>query len=154
MEVRIASTVQDIESLRPLVKAWKESCSCDKFGLEADVNILLVDVLELVANESSALLLLQDGDEIIGLMGLVKFKSPFGTEYVANEHYMYIQEGRGSMGSVRFIKAAEDWARSHGCSHLMMNASNAASELHDKVCKLYERRDMLKFETSYIKEII
>ena len=154
MKIVIANSVEQVESIRPLAIEWKEFCSCDQFGLDVDIDAFLCGLIELVVTEDSDLLLLIDDDEIIGIMGMTKFQSPFGKEQVANEHYMFIKQGASVTGSKRLIDAAEEWAKAHKCSHLMMNASNAASELHDKVCKLYERLGLLKFETSYTKEIV
>jgi hypothetical protein len=154
MNIKIAKSVEQIESIRPLATEWKDFCTCDQFGLEVDINTFLAGLMDLVDGEKSDLLLLMDGDDIIGLMGITKFQSPFGKEQVANEHYMFIKQGCSVTGSTRLISAAQDWAKLKGCSHLIMNASNAASELHDKVCKFYKRLGMNKFETSFIKEIV
>ena len=48
------------------------------------------------------------------------------------------------------IDAAQAWARAHGCSHLLFNASRLASGLHDDVCRVYEHKGMKPFETTYI----
>ena len=45
------------------------------------------------------------------------------------------------------------WAKENGCSHIIMTASNLASEMYDKVCNLYQRMGMELFETSFIQEI-
>lgn len=154
MNIQIAKTVEQIESIRSLAVEWKAFCSCDQFGLEVDVNEFLAGLMDLVDGDKSDLLLLMDNDEIVGLLGLTQFQSPFGKEQVASEHYMFIKQGHSITGSKRLIEAAEEWAKSKGCSHLIMNASNAASDLHDKVCKFYERLGLSKFETSFIKEIL
>jgi len=154
MNIKIANSVEQIESIRPLANEWKEMCSCDRFGLEVDISIFLAGLMDLVDGDDSDLLLLMNKDNIVGILGLTKFQSPFGREQVANEHYMFIKKGHSVSGSKRLIDAARKWAKSKGCSHLIMNASNAASDLHDKVCRLYERIGLIKFETSYIQEIL
>jgi hypothetical protein len=54
---------------------------------------------------------------------------------------------------MRLLKAAKVLAKERGCSHFIMNASNLASDMHDKVCNFYKRLDMKKFETSFISEV-
>lgn len=154
MNIEIAKTIEQIESIRPLAVEWKDFCSCDQFGLKVDVNAFLAGLMDLVDGSNSDLLLLVDNNDIIGIMGITKFQSPFGKEQVANEHYMFIKQGCSVTGGKRLIDAAQKWAKSKGCSHIIMNASNAASDLHDKVCSFYERLGLTKFETSYIKEIV
>jgi hypothetical protein len=153
MKVIKATSISEVESIRPLANEWKEFCSCDKFGLEVDISTFLAGLMDLIDGDDSDLLLLIDGDKIVGLMGITKFQSPFGQEQVANEHYMFVSQGNSVVGGKRLIDAAREWAKCKGCSHLIMNASNAASELHDKVCKFYKRLDMKLFETSFISEV-
>lgn len=154
MNIKIAKTVEQVESIRPLVVEWKEFCSCGQFGLKVDINEFLAGLMDLVDGDDSDLLLLIGNADIVGIMGLTKFKSPFGIEQIANEHYLFIKQGYSMIGSKRLINAAHEWAKTKGCSHLIMTASNAASDLHDKVCKLYERIGLIKFETSFIREIL
>ena len=108
----------------------------------------------MIFNDNTDVLMLIDADEVIGIMGLQKFKSPFGKEYITNEHYLFVKQGHSLSGGQRLIGEAGRWAKEHGCSHLILNASNVASGLHDKVCNLYKHLGLSKFETSYIKEII
>ena len=54
---------------------------------------------------------------------------------------------------MRLFRTAKKWAADNGCQYFMANASNLASDLHDKVCSIYEGIGMKKFETSYIKRI-
>ena len=154
MEIKTANSVEQIESIRPLAAEWREFCSCDQFGLETDMDFFLAGLMDLVDGDNSDLLMLMDDNKIVGIMGITKFQSPFGKEQVANEHYMFVMQGHSITGGRRLIDAAHKWAKAHGCSHLIMNASNAASDLHDKVCGFYERLGLTKFETSYIKEIV
>ena len=153
MNVTIATTIDEVKAIRPLADEWKALCGCDQFSLEVDVNDFLIGLAEMIRDVGSDLLLLKSDNDIVGIMGLVMFKSPFGNELIANEHYMFVKQGNSAIGSKRLIDAAEKWAKSKGCSHLMLNASNAASDMHDKVCKFYERLGLSKFETSFIKEI-
>jgi len=95
---------------------------------------------------------MNDNGEIVGYMGITSYKSPLSSQRIANEHYWYVlPEYRRA--SIRLIKAAIEWTKTRGCSHLQMSASNFASELHDRVCGLYEAFKMKKFETAYIMEM-
>lgn len=154
MEIKKATSIEQIESIRPLATDWKGMCSCSEFGLEVNISTFLAGLMDLIDDDDSDLLLLMDNEIIIGIMGLTKFKSPFGKEEVANEHYLFVRKGSGVTGSKRLIDAAMDWAKEKGCSHLILNASNAASDMHDKICGFYEHIGLKKFETSYIKEIL
>jgi hypothetical protein len=154
MNTQIAKSVEDIEALRPLAEEWSASCNCGKFGLEADINIFLSGLMDLVDGDGSDLLILKSDDKPIGFMGLTTFKSPFGKELIGNEHYWFVRPGSNGKASLKLISKAQLWAKEKGCSHIIMNASMAASSLHAKVCGFYERLKFTKFETSYIKEIL
>ena len=92
-------------------------------------------------------------DNIVGVMGIVIFKSPIGTEMMATEHFLYVLGRHRGLGSIKLIRYAKKWAKEKGCSHIIFNASKMASDLHDNVCKLYERLGMKHFETVYIQDI-
>lgn len=153
MEVTLAKSIEDIEAIRPLALLWKDSCNCKAFGLSEDVDVFLAGLMDLIDGENSDLLLLKKGKDTIGFMGLAKFKSPLGNDDIANEHYLFVEPGNEGRGSLKLIATAESWAKAKGCSHLIMNASNLASDMHDRVCGLYERLGYTKFETSFIQEV-
>lgn len=153
MKVRKATGPEDIEALRGVAIEWRRTCCGEAFGLEVDVDTHLAELNELIVSEGKDLLLLSDGETVVGYMGICKFRNPLGQQFIANEQYWYVLEGRRGKGSVLLLHAGRTWAKEHGCTHLLMNASKLASKLHDSVCRLYERMGMLRFETSFIQEI-
>ena len=143
----------NIELLRPAAEKWRAECNSKTMGIDIDIETHLADLRRLVSQDNSDLLVCRDGDAVIGYMGLIVIDSPVGPQKMANEHYWYVvPERRGTLG-LRFLKAAELWAQINQCSHLLMNASHLASNLHDRVCKLYEQFGMEPFETTYIKRV-
>ncbi len=144
----------DIETLRPVVEAWQDIVIDNEFGIIAnDVDKFLIGLGELASNSDSDLLVLCDGGDPIGYIGLNYFMSPLGDQRMANEHFFFVIPEKRGLGSMRLLKAAKALAKEKGCTHFIMNASNLASDLHDKVCDFYERLGMEKFETSYISEV-
>ena len=144
----------DVEALRPIVSSWKETAAKNEFGIKVfDENKYLLDLCRMTMNPRSDLLVLFDDIRPVGYLGLEYFDSPMGDQVIANEHYWYVLPESRGIGSMRLMKTAMQLAKLKGCSHLIMNASNLASDLHDKVCKLYEKMEMKKFETSFIKEL-
>lgn len=131
---------------------WKKESRHRAMGIDADANIYICKLQEFIDNPNNVLLVLED-DEIAGYMGLTVFESPLGNQLIANEHYWYVEPKKRGLSALRFLPVAEKWAKEKGCSHLIMNASNLASDLHDRTCRLYERFGMSKFETTYIKRV-
>ena len=154
MDVVIAKSVAEVEAVRGLAVEWKETCDCKEFGIETDVDVFLAGLMDLVDGSNTDLLLLERDNEIVGLMGITLFKSPVSSDTIANEHFWYVKQEHRGKGSLMLLARAKAWAKIKGCSYLIMNASNAASDMHDKVCRFYERAGLKKFETSYIKEIV
>jgi len=141
------------EELRHIAQNWYAEACNNNFNLEIDIDAHLSDLQRLANADSADLLVLYDRTWPVGYMGIAIFTSPLSRQVIANEHYWYvIPESRG-IGSVRLVREGLQWAKNKGCSHFIMNASNLASCLHDKVCNLYEKLGMRKFETSYIVEI-
>lgn len=149
----IKAKIEDIDKLRPVAIEWKDSCNGKKFGLEMTVRVHLSDLTKLVYRYDADLFLLLKEDEIVGYMGITCFNSPIGHQRIAEEHLWFVSgDNRGSC-TMLLIRAAKEWAKEHSCSHIIFNASNLASGMHDKLCHFYERIGFKKFETSYIKEI-
>lgn len=143
----------DIEELRPIAKVWQESIATNDFNIEIVVNVHLIDLHFLAEDRNSDLFVLYDDDGPVGYLGLRYFKSPLSEQIMAEEHYYFVVPDKRGPSSIRLIKDAMNLARLKGCSHIIFNASNLAGEVHDKVCGLYEKMEMKKFETSYIKEL-
>lgn len=155
MEVVKATNSEDIDRLKPIAWQWKDECNSEGFGIEIVPETYFADLATLISRDDADLFLLtNDKDEVVGYMGIECFNSPLGSQKMANEHYWFVaKEGRGR-GSLLLIKQAREWAKEKGCTHLIFNASNLASDLHDKVCGFYEHIGMKKFETSFIQEIL
>lgn len=144
----------DIEKLRPIVESWRENIKANEFGIIADdVDKYLTEISNLVLEANSDLLVLYDEETPVGYIGLQYFDSPLGNQRMANEHFFFVIPEKRGMTSLRLLKGAKYLAKLKGCSHIIFNASNLASELHDKICKFYEKLDMKLFETSYIIEV-
>ncbi len=152
MKVIVATNSGDIERLTPVALQWKESCNGMEMGIVLVPETHFADLMRLIGRDDAELFLLVDDDreEVFGYMGVECFNSPLGPQRIAQEHYWYVSEGNRGRGTILLIRAVEKWAKEQGCTHLIMNASTLASDLHDKVCDLYERIGMKKFETSYI----
>jgi GNAT superfamily N-acetyltransferase len=142
----------DIEQLRPLAEMWTKEANGTEFGLEIDVDAHLLDLKNLIEGLDSVLLVVKNATEICGYIGVIRFVSPLSKQFIGNEHYWFVHPEfrQGGLPAIMLVHAAKQWARERKCSHLIMNASNLASNMHDKLCDLYERLKMKKFETSYI----
>jgi len=144
----------DIEKLRPIAEAWQRECKASDFGILADnIDKYLAELHSMAVSENAELLVLYDGRIPVGYIGLQYFDSPLGNQRMANEHFFYVIPDKRGIASMRLMKMAKQCAKTKGCSHVIFNASNLASDLHEKVCRLYERTGMKKFETSFISEV-
>ena len=154
MEVVRATNQDDFNKAHAIALQWKQTCNSEAMGIKIIDEVYLADLLNLIKDDDKDLLLLVDDENnAIGYMGIFFFDCPLGGQRMANEHYWFIDEKQRGRGAMHLVKAAGQWAKEKGCSHLIMNASTLASDLHDKVCRFYERVGMTKIETSYIKEI-
>ena len=152
MEIKIFD--DDIETLRPIVESWRKNVVDNDFGIIADdFDKYLFELGMMAARDDADLIVLYDEETPVGYIGLRYFSSPLGNQMMANEHYFYVIPEKRGLASIRLIKNAKVLAKMKGCSHIILNASNLASDMHDKICKFYEKSEMKKFETSYIIEV-
>ena len=152
MEIKLFN--DDIETLRPIVESWRKNVVDNDFGIIADdFDKYLTELGNMVLRPDADLIVLYDEETPVGYIGLRYFSSPLGNQMMANEHYYYVIPEKRGLASIRLIKNAKVLAKMKGCSHIIFNASNLASELHEKVCRVYEKMGLKKFETSYISEV-
>lgn len=152
MNIKLYKVEDDMKILFPVIDSWFKEAQFEEFGIEHDFFSGVEDLTRLINSDDGALLVMDINEKIIGFMGITVFKSPLSKQKIANEHYWYVlpeYRGRG----IYLISSAYKWAKEKECSHIMMNASRLASQLHDKTCQIYERMGMKKFETTYIKQI-
>jgi len=145
--------IEDIERLKQVVLEWKESCNAKDFRIDIRLETHFQDLAGLIENENSDLFLLIKKDNVIGYMGVTCFDSPLGNQRIANEHYWFVSGKHRGRGTLLLLRSVKKWAKERGCSHLIMNASNLASNMHGRLCRFYEKIGFQKFETSYIEEL-
>jgi len=137
-----------IETLRPVVEAWEKEYHGDQFGIELTVDASLADLLRLANGPMSALLVLVQGGPV-GYIGIDFWPNPAGPGLMASEKYWYVMPEARGRDSLKLLKSARDYARQAGASKMLFTASRMASNLHDKVCRIYEHMGMRHFETTY-----
>ena len=136
------------ELLDEVADYWKAESNGNIFGMQVEKGCFLEDIQKMIDGEDSAIFVLVD-EKIVGFMGVRIFNSPLSSQRIANEHYWYVIPERRGIGSIRLIKEVIKWSKEQGCSHILLNASMLASDLHDKVCSLYEKLGAKKFGTTY-----
>ncbi len=151
MEIKLFN--DDIETLRPIAESWRKYAETNEFGITVNVDKHLIELVNMASGPDSDLIVLYDGEIPVGYLGLQYFDSPLGNQKIANEHYFFVIPEKRGLSSMRLIKSAKFLAKHKGCSHIIFNASNLASDLHKKVCRVYEKMGMKLFETSYISEV-
>ncbi len=150
--IRIYGEDDDIELLFPVIEVWVEECHANEFGIEIEIPSYLDTAYQLIHHEDGDLMVMEYKGDIIGLMGITLSKSGIGNQSIASVLYWYtLPKHRGK--GVSFVMEAQKWAKSKDCSHIIYSASKMGSDLHDRVCLLYKRMNMKKFDTSYIIQL-
>jgi len=150
--MKIIEYNDEIVELSAIIAEWYEEYNGDDFNIEVDIPTFASSLQRLIDDEDCVLLAMMNDDKVVGIFGVEMFNNPLNGDKVANEHFWYVlheYRGRG----IKLIRSAIKWAKDNNCSHIMLNASMLASDLHDKTCMLYEKIGAKKIETSYIKEI-
>ncbi len=143
---------EDIERLFPVIKSWLSECKANEFGIEIEMPAYIDTAYKLIEHDETDLMVMFFEDEIVGVMGITSSRCPIGGQNIANALYWYtLPEHRGK--GISFVLEARRWAAKRNCSHIIFSASKMASEMHDRVCRIYEHIKMKKFETSYIMEL-
>jgi hypothetical protein len=138
--------------LKAVLDAWEGEHNGHDFGIAVSRLSVMADIKSLIDNPNADLLVLTDEGAVMGFLGIFKTKSFLGEQFEAVEKYWYVLPENRMCGYM-LLHEAKNWAKVHGCSHLIMSASNLASDKHDKVCHFYEIMKLRLFETSYIIEV-
>lgn len=144
----------DPVALRPIIIAWLEEAKVNDVGLNIDIDSSIEQLRDMWKSPDSDILLLVIKQKIVGFMCMMAFKNQLVNKKIANEYYLYVlPDYRKGRNPRTLIRAAKEWAKEHECSHVVFSVSRLASELHDKVCRLYNRIGFKHLETVYIDEV-
>lgn len=141
------------EALLPLINEWKKESPGKEYGLRLDTPHFLVELQTMIDSDYGDVLVLVEGEEVIGMLGLFMQKSPLSSQVIAKEFAWYVLPKHRGISSLRLVKAAKLWAKLSKCSHLLLTASRVAGGMYDKVCKLFEKTGFTNLETAYITEV-
>ena len=150
MKTKTAKTQGDLKELTPIAERWIEEADFERFGLDRNLMAGMKDLGGLITGQHTDLIMLIEGDKTVGFIGVKSFMSPLGDNLISEEHYFYVLPKHRGRGGLILIDAVKEWAKQNMCTHLILNASCLASGQHDRICELYERMGMIKFETSYV----
>lgn len=154
--MRIVQT-NDVSVIEPLAKKWHDVSNAVAFGLKVIMEDVLNDLDVWLESYPGTIIVAMEDPEYdppfpVGFFAVFAVKSFLSNDLVALEKYWF-SDPESHKAGVYLYKAALKWAADNGCTHLILSASNLASDQHDKVCKFCEAFGMNKFETSYIVKV-
>lgn len=147
----VIETCTDIEELRELAQEWFDELHAYEYGLDTDIEVLFDD-LRMWMNSEGAIFVAKENDIILGAIIVFAVPSYLGKQKIAVNKYWYARVGHHVTGPKLYIEAM-NWARLHGCSHLLTSGSKMASDRHDSICQFLEKTGAKHFETSYVYEL-
>ncbi len=102
--------------------------------------------LRLIDGPANALLVLERGDLLMGMIGLVAYDHFISGTRIAGEVFYWVEpEARGS--GLRLLRAAEPWAREQGARSLQMISPD------DRTDRLYQRLGYLPVERTFQRSV-
>ena len=148
MEIRKAEW-QELEHVLPLCRQFFNEIEWKDTTFEPDV--MLATLSALVADAHCNLLVVVDGEKIVGTVGIQIAPMFWGTDPVATELFWYMDpEYRGRACSLKLFQQAEAWAKEAGAKVMLMGMT-ATSPPH--VRTMYERAGYRYSQTGFIKRL-
>ena len=107
---------------------------------------------ELVANPNGLLLVAEEEDEIVGMLGALAFPHYFNKQHtVCQELFWWVEEkARGTGAGRGLLQAAEAWTKELGAKALMMISLRGVPGA-DAVDRMYEKAGYVPAEHSYVR---
>jgi len=107
------------------------------------ITVVMENIIE---HEGGAILVLEQGDALIGMIGMLCTVHFLSGELCAGEVFWWVTPGHRGDG-VRLLKAAESWAMVRGAKTLQMIAPT------ERVGQFYDRMGFTRIETGYQKAL-
>ena len=142
----------ETEELRELIKSWHSEQNGSDFGLDLQVDSALYELDEWRKGEETAIIIQVVDGKVVGFLCVFCVDSLFVGRKVAIEKYWFVMPDH-RMAGVKLLHEARKWAKENNCTHLIMIASNLASDMYETVSRIFEKMGMKVFETSYITEV-
>lgn len=104
---------------------------------------------QLIDREDWALFVVEQDDDVIGMLGLMLFDQPFSGERLATELFWWLDpEHRGHGGWL--LKRGEKWAKAHGATRISMMAPADKP----RVAETYRRLGYAEVEHVYQRDLL
>lgn len=150
-EVRSYTPEDNISPIIQLVAEWKKEANLEAFHMgNGDMGRFVQLLQRFIARKDADLFILESDGRPVGFMGIMQYMSPVCDHAIAKESFWFVSPAYRSRG-LKLLDAAESWARSRGCRHLICTASNLASDSASRIAAVYVRHGFKEFEVDYIK---
>lgn len=107
-------------------------------------------IVDLIEGPDGAVFVLEEGAEIIGMIGAFVFTHPMSGERIGCESFWWVEpEHRGHYRGVHLLKAAEAWAEETRAVRMLMIEPSGES----RVGRLYQLLGYTALETQYQKDL-
>lgn len=133
-----AATLQDMPALLEIGRKF-----CATAGLEFSAEALSASLANMIANESCALFITDDGRGVIG--GIV-YPHFFSGTLVAQELFWWCEGG-----GLKLLERFEQWAHEAGAQKVLMLCLESVEP--ERVASLYRRRGYLPLERSFSRSL-
>jgi len=152
MNIFVSASKSRLRDCIPVLEAFGRDCGLeDRWGSLDEPSFLKTwgDILDV---NSAFLVLLEDGLEVVGAMGVVVAPTTFWDMKSANEVFWYVMpEHRRGTSPIRMLKVAEAEAKRRGCS--IVNAGHKVFWNAEKMERLYKAFGYRPHDLIYVKEI-
>jgi GNAT superfamily N-acetyltransferase len=149
-EIRQA-VMADVPSIMKMGRHFYDASPYPEFA-EYDEDAVGGVFARMIASDQAAIIVASYGDDdpfgCIGLMLSPLFFAPGMT--VCNELFWWVEPEQRGCG-MYLVEAGEEWARGKGADVLAMSA--IVEMEGDRIARMYERRGMVRAETTFMKGI-
>lgn len=152
MNIFVSSSKSRLRDCIPVLEAFGKDCGLEDRWGSLDEGTFLRTWGAMLEINSAFLVLLEDGLEVVGAMGVLIGPTTFWNMTSANEVFWYVlPEYRKGTSPIRMLKVAEAEAKRRGCS--LVFAGHKVFWNADKMERVYKALDYQPHDLLYVKEI-
>jgi GNAT superfamily N-acetyltransferase len=145
---------KDAVKIVMMLAAWHDEAEYGKrWGLRFDEGAVLQTTLDVIDNQDLCALVAEGPD---GLQGMASFAAmgslTHPVDLLCLPIILYVApESRGGATAVALLRQVEQWARTHGCKHILLD--HLEHEEHQNGV-FYGRLGYKPYQRRYLKEVI
>ena len=138
------------DNLDKIIYLAEQFANSTKAGEGFDEHIFKTNWKILIDSGMGVIICAENGNQIIGILGIIKFQDPNNGGWISQELFWYVAPQYRGIG-MELLEEAERWSKNNNCGKIIM--AYLIDSMPEKVKGIYETHGYDIMEINYYKEL-